>query len=274
MRPFTTSMPMPDDKRPAILLIDDDVDLQQALLRLLRPLQHPVVLSKDASEARALLEQQRIGVLICEPRDERLAAFLIESRSQHPDVVRVILTGYPDLDSVLRAVNQAHPFKLLVKPWLNEELIATITLALEQYVLNHERERLIREYSGILNNAEAAHAFRTLDALMLSIHKDMAADAIHQLPIGACLLVNGVVSQCNNSAQRFLKELGQEAIINGNKAEHLPVVLQGALAANKRRRMQLRLNPQQRLDYFVLELTAGTLIGFAPEPGLGRPPDH
>jgi len=271
---FTTSMPMPEAQRPAILLIDDDAGLLQALLRLLRPLQHPMLSARDASEAQIIMAQHHVGVLICEPRDQRAAAFLIAAREKHPDVVRLILTGYPDLDSVLRAVNQAHPFKLLVKPWLNEELLATVNQALTQYVVNRERERLLKEYNGILSNAETAHAFRTLEALMHSIHKDMAIDAIDNLPMGACLLVNGVVSRLNRTAVRVLKELDQAQINIGTLAKELPAVLQEAYGAVRKQRVQTRLADQQRLDYFVLDLSAGTLIAFAPEPRLGRPTDY
>ncbi|MFZ6741870.1 hypothetical protein ACO0LC_01410 [Undibacterium sp. JH2W] len=265
---------MPDNLRPGILLIDDDVDLQQALVRLLRPLQHPMFCSRNAVEAHALMTEHHIGVLICEPRDERLAAFLITTREKQPDVVRLILTGYPDLSSVLRAVNQAHPFKLLVKPWLNEELLATVNQALEQYVLNRERERLLREYNGILHNAEAAHAFRSLDALMHSIHKEMAADAIHRLPMGVCLLVDGAVHMMNANANRYLKELDLAPINVASLLEELPSVLRQAYDAKRKQRVQARLNEQRRLDYFVLDLSIGTMIAFAPEPRLGRPPDH
>ncbi|MBI3730617.1 MAG: hypothetical protein HY254_20090 [Burkholderiales bacterium] len=265
---------MPEAQRPAILLIDDDADLLQALLRLLRPLQHPMLSARDAGEAQAIMAQHHVGVLICEPRDQRAAAFLIAAREKHPDVVRLILTGYPDLDSVLRAVNQAHPFKLLVKPWLNEELLATVSQALTQYVVNRERERLLKEYNGILSNAETAHAFRTLEALMHSIHKDMAIDAIDKLPMGACLLVNGVVSRFNRAAIRVLEELDQPQINVGTLAKELPAVLQEAYGAVRKQRLQTRLADEQRLDYFVLDLSAGTLIAFATEPRLGRPPDY
>ncbi|MFZ6871660.1 hypothetical protein ACO0LF_06255 [Undibacterium sp. Di27W] len=265
---------MPDAQRPGILLIDDDVDLQQALMRLLRPLQHPMFCSRDAAQALALMAQHPVGVLICEPRDERLAALLIATREKHPDVVRLILTGYPDLSSVLRAVNQAQPFKLLVKPWLNEEMLTTVSQALEQYALNRERERLLSEYNGILDNAEAAHAFRSLEALMHAIHKEMAADAIHSLPMAACLLVDGVVQLMNTKVNRYLRELDLTLVDIATPLADLPLILQQAYDAKRKLRVQTRLNGQRRLDYFVLDLSIGTLIAFAPEPRLGRPPNQ
>ncbi|PXX45066.1 hypothetical protein [Undibacterium pigrum] len=268
---------MPDKQRPGILLVDDDHYLQQALQRLLEPLQHPVVSASNADEANAIMATQRIAVLICEPRNEQLAAFLIAVREEYPDAVRLIITGEPDLNivsNVFNAVNQSQPYKLLTKPWLNEDLLTTVRQALEQYTLKLERERLLKEYNGILNNAEGAHAFRTLDALMHSIHKDIATDAIQHLPMGACLLVDGVVSLCNASANRFLRELDQTPLTSGISVEDLPAALKPAYGARRKQRMQLRLNGQQRLDYFVLDLSIGTLIAFAPEPRLGRPPDQ
>ncbi|MFZ6642016.1 hypothetical protein ACO0LL_19990 [Undibacterium sp. TC4M20W] len=265
---------MPETQLPAILLIDDDAGLLQALLRLLSSLQHPLLSADNAREAQAIMAEHHVGVLICEPRDRAAADFLINTKEKHPDIVRLILTAYPDLDSVLRVVNQAHPFMVVTKPWLDEELQATVSLALKQYAVNRERERLLKEYNGILNNAGTAHAFRTLDALMYSIHKDMTADAIDNLPMGACLMVDGVVSKYNSTAIRMLRELDQTQINIGAQIEELPAVLQNAYAAERKRRVQTRLDGQHRLDYFVLDLSVGTLIAFAPEPRLGRPPDH
>jgi len=228
----------------------------------------------DAGEALAIIAAHQVGVLVCEPRDQFAAAFLITAREKYPEIVRLIVTGYPDLDNVLRAVNQAHPFKLLVKPWQDEELLATIHLALNHYTANQERERLLREYNGILSNAETAHAFRTLDALMHSIHKDMVAEAIDNLPMGACLLADGVVKRSNRTALRILGHLAQTLPDTGMRVTELAPILQEAYGATRKRRVQTRLDEQQRLDYFVLDLSAGTLIAFAPEPRLGRPSDH
>ncbi|MCH8618325.1 hypothetical protein [Undibacterium sp. TS12] len=262
---------MPDALHPGILLIDDDVDLLQSLMRLLRPLQCELFAAQDAGDASNILARQQIGIMICEPRDERLATFLIDTKNRHPDIVRLILTGYPDLDSVLRAVNRAHPFKLLIKPWHNEELTATVRLAMEQYAENRDRETLLRDYKGLLQNAEAAHAFRAIGALMHSIHRDIAIESLYKLPVGVCLLADGMVKFCNQQAQHTLKDMDPSPLISGVAIGQLPAILRDALKADRSKRIQIRLNEQQRLDYFVLDLNVGTLIAFAPEPGLGRP---
>lgn len=261
---------MIDAARASLLLVDDDPLLLQALARLLRPLRRPVLEAANAAQAAELLTQHEIGVLICEPRDAALAAFLIEARERHPGVVRMILTGYPDLNGVLAAVNQSHPFKLLTKPWLNDELIATVKLAFAQYAVNRKRDLLIDEYSGIRSNAERSHAFHVLDALLHSLHSNMSAEAIHQLPVGALLLREGAVAIVNAAAQRFLCMLGLAIPSPGSALSGLPATLATALTAPRRQRIQHRVAGQPRLDYFVLELAAGTLIAFAPEPRAER----
>lgn len=257
---------MIDSARSCVLLVDDDALLLQSLARLLRPLRRTVLTAGDATQAAQLLIQNEVGVLICEPRDSALAAFLIQARERHPGVVRMILTGYPDLNSVLAAVNQAHPFKLLTKPWLNEELIASVKLAFAQYAINRKRDLLIDEYSGIRSNAERSHAFHVLDALLHSLHSNMSAEAIHQLPVGALLLREGAVAIVNAAAQRFLGMLELAVPSPGSTLSSLPATLAAALTAPRRQRIQHRVVGQPRLDYFVLELAVGTLIAFAPEP--------
>lgn len=261
---------MTDTPRPCVLLVDDDQLVLNAVVRVLRPMRRRVLAACTAAEAGALLTGNEVGVIVCELRDARLATFLIEARERHPHVVRVILTGYPDMTSVLKAVNEAHPFKLLTKPWLDEELVATVKLAFEQYAVNCKRDRLIEDFGRIRVHAERAHAFHVLDALMLSAHPDMNAEAIHDLPAGALLLRDGAVTLVNSATQRFLAALGLPAQAAGVAVAELPEALAAlvaaALAAPRRQRISHRITGDGRLDYVVLEVTAGTLIVFASAP--------
>ncbi|WP_296449384.1 hypothetical protein [Rhodoferax sp. UBA5149] len=267
---------MSDTPRAHVLLVDDDPLLQSAVVRVLRPTRRPVLTASTAEEASVLLNRQEVGVIVGEPRDARLAAFFIEARERHPSIVRVILTGYPDMNSVLKAVNEAHPFKLLTKPWLDAELVATVKLAFEQYTLNRKRDRLIDDYASIRAHSEHGHAVHVLTALAHSAHSDMNAEAIHDLPVGTLLVREGAVALVNPAAQRFLAALGLVAPTAGVAVADLSAVL-GALVADafiapRRQRMRHRIAGHGRLDYVVLEIAAGTLIAFAPAPQAGRAP--
>ena len=89
-----------------ILLVDDDELVLAGLKRLLRPLQLPILQASTAEQAAQYLRSHPVGVIVCEPRDQRLATFLINAMVHHPTATRVILTGYPDMGSVLKAVNE------------------------------------------------------------------------------------------------------------------------------------------------------------------------
>lgn len=265
---------MSNAPRPHILLVDDDELLLNALVRALRPTRRPVLVATTADMARSLLSCHEIGVIVCEPRDARLAAFLIEMRERQPGIVRVLLTGYPDMTSVLTTVNAAHPFKLLTKPWLDAELVATVQLAVKQYAVNRQRDQLIDDYVGIRANSESAHAFRMLGAMTYSAHPDMNAAAIHDLPVGALLLQDGAVALVNPVAQRFLATLGLPGPAAGIAVRDLPPMLAtlvtAALDAPRRQRVRHQVPGDGRYDFFALEIVGGTLIAFAPEPQAGH----
>lgn len=267
---------MSNATQPGILLVDDDQSLLNALVRVLRRSRRSVYTATAAALARAQLAEHEIGVVICEPRISSLAAFLIEARTSHPNVARVILTGYPDMSSVLKAVNNAYPFKMLTKPWLDEELVAIIDLAFEQYALNCRRDRLIDEYAGIRANAECAHAFHALAALMHTVHPALSDAALADLPVGALLVADGKVTRINPAAQRFITVLGLpppvlEGIVDEQPAA-LVALLGAALVAPRRERVAYRIADGGRLDYFAADTDAGTLIVFAPMPETGHAP--
>lgn len=261
---------MTDAPRPSVLLVDDDQLLLNGIVRLLRQTRRSVLTASSAEAAGALLTGNEVGVIVCEPRAPQHAAFLIEAREHHPAVVRIILTGYAGMNSVIQAVNEAHPFKLLTKPWHDDELRATIKLAFEQYAVNCKRDRLIDDYRVIRSNAERAHAFHVLGALLHSAHLAMNADAINDMPVGALLLKDDAMVLLNPSAQRFLAARGLPIPAIGCAVADLPVALTAllstALAAPRGQRLSLRAPDDLRLDYFVKAIDTGTLIAFAPAP--------
>ncbi|MFZ6720077.1 hypothetical protein [Undibacterium sp. Ji49W] len=268
-------MTMPE-LTPGILLIDADPVWQLRLPALLHSLPCVLYVAADQIQASAMLNRHDIILLVGEPADAGVAGFMQdmhETHGRHGHMLNLILTSHPEHPQVLQVLNQISPYRLLIKSCTDEELLNTIKRALEQAIQQQEQQRLLHEYQGILASAEGAHAFRVLDALMHSIHKDMAADAIHHLPVGALLLVDGSISQSNTPARRFLQEMEEAPAEAGISSAHLPAALQVALHAPRRQHLQHRTAVNRRLDYFVLELTAGTLIAFAPEPSLGRPPD-
>lgn len=116
-------MHAPDSLRVA--LVDDDPGVLAALHRLLRrglvapPRGIVVLCHTDPLQALRRLAEQRLDLVVCDYRMPGLDGVQLLARlaATHPDTARVLLTGSPDLDAVLGAVNDAGAARVLLKPW-------------------------------------------------------------------------------------------------------------------------------------------------------------
>jgi PAS domain S-box-containing protein/diguanylate cyclase (GGDEF)-like protein len=129
-----------------LLYVDDEVNLLAAVRRALRHKGYVVLSAGNAAEAFEILATTEVGVILC---DQRLPgmdgpAFLARVRHMYPEVTRMVLSGYTDLQSVTDAVNHGAIFKFLTKPWLEEELDAALREAFTEY----ENKRALPHSAG------------------------------------------------------------------------------------------------------------------------------
>lgn len=113
--------------QPTVLFIDDEPRILRAMQRLLRP-HSKVLIAESGLEALELLCLERVDVIVCDQRMPNMSGteVLTEARRLSPRSMRILLTGYTDLDAAVNALNQGHIYRYLNKPWTNEELIETI----------------------------------------------------------------------------------------------------------------------------------------------------
>lgn len=71
--------------------------------------------------------------------------FMKRAMELYPDTIRIILSGYTDVDTVTAAINEGGIYQCILKPWNDEELMITIKRALEQYELQTETKKLIED---------------------------------------------------------------------------------------------------------------------------------
>lgn len=146
-----------------ILFLDDETNILKALSRLFR--NAPVnVYTADRSEAALeLLESESIQVVVSDQNMPGTCgvAFLQQVREQWPDVVRMMLTGYTEMNVAVQAINQGEIYRLITKPWNDEELIATVRQAFDTYLMRRELERLNELTKE--QNAELQNMNRTLE---------------------------------------------------------------------------------------------------------------
>src|SRR6201986_3044949 len=100
----------------------------------------------SAREGRKILDTNEIGVIITDQRMPGMTGieFLESILPVYPDTIRILLTGFSDINAVMDAINRGQVYKYLVKPWQNDELKMYIENALEIYHLRKENKDLAR----------------------------------------------------------------------------------------------------------------------------------
>lgn len=121
----------------SLLLVDDEPHVLSALGRLFQLEGWTVHCAQNAAEALALLRVHDIGVLLTDNRmpGESGVNLLARARFVRPDTMRLLMTGYADLATAVEAINEGEVYRLILKPWSDRELLATVTEACHRHGL-------------------------------------------------------------------------------------------------------------------------------------------
>ncbi len=133
-----------------ILFVDDEENILKALRRLMMDEEYEVFTATSGEEGlRILKEEKDIGVIVSDQRMPGLSGvdFLEKAREINPYAVRIILTGYADINAAIDAINRGGAYRYVSKPWKDEEMLQLIKEAASRYCLVMENRRLI----GIIN---------------------------------------------------------------------------------------------------------------------------
>jgi DNA-binding NtrC family response regulator len=143
---------------PKILLVDDEANILKSLARVLRLFD--LTLASSGEDALNLAKQKAFDVVISDYRMPGINGieFLSQFMLIQPDAMRIILTGYADLESTLTAINDIGVFRFINKPWNNFEIINAVERALELKWVLSENRRLanqVRKQQSRLNQQVA-----------------------------------------------------------------------------------------------------------------------
>ncbi len=126
-----------------ILIVDDEKENLLALQRTLRQLAE-IYMADSAKKALSILDTEKISIIITDQRMPEMSGveLLKKVYREHPTIVRIILTGYTDIEDLIQAINAAHIYRYLTKPWNNEELKFIVKQAMERFELQNENIEL------------------------------------------------------------------------------------------------------------------------------------
>lgn len=107
-----------------LLLVDDEPSILAALCRLLRPTGYRILTAATGAKGLELLATNSVQVIVADQRMPEMTGieFLRRVKDLHPDTIRIVLSGYSDLDSVIKAVNEGAIYRFLQKPWEDDRL--------------------------------------------------------------------------------------------------------------------------------------------------------
>ena len=120
-----------------ILIVDDEEIVLVALRETLRREGYQVVTALDAIRALEILKGGAFSVIITDHQMPQLTGleFLAQVKQIQPDATRILITAVLSLNTVIDAINKGEIYRFIVKPWLREELLATVRNAVQRYEL-------------------------------------------------------------------------------------------------------------------------------------------
>jgi CheY-like chemotaxis protein len=143
-----------ENKQHTILCVDDEINVLKALQRVLRKEGYRLLTANSSAEAMEVLSKEDVCVIICDQRmPETNGVELLKRVSEiYPDIVRITLTGFTDVDTIRESVNKGHIYKILLKPWNDENLILELRQSVKQYELAMANRELTQKIA--LQNEE------------------------------------------------------------------------------------------------------------------------
>jgi response regulator RpfG family c-di-GMP phosphodiesterase len=131
------------EKRCNVLYLDDEVNNLKAFKANFRRV-YQVFITDSIQEARRILEENEIHVIISDQRMPEMKGidFFATILKEHPEPIRMLLTGYADINAVIDAINKGQVYKYFSKPWDDTDLRENIDKAFELYKLRKENHDL------------------------------------------------------------------------------------------------------------------------------------
>ncbi|HRH69755.1 MAG TPA: ATP-binding protein [Flavobacteriales bacterium] len=142
------------DKIIRVLFVDDEENNLKAFRSTFRR-EMDVLVASSGDEALRMLETEEVHVIISDQRMPNMTGseFLAIARERHPNAMRMLLTGFADLEAVVAAVNAGGIYAYATKPWDANDLSLRIRQAFEIHELRSEKEKLLQRYQQIFNTS-------------------------------------------------------------------------------------------------------------------------
>jgi CheY-like chemotaxis protein len=276
------------ERQRTLLLVDDEANILAALKRLLRRDGYQILTADGGEQGLQRLAEQPVDVILSDQRMPGMSGveFLRRAKALYPDTVRMTLSGFTELQSIIDAVNEGAIVKFLTKPWDDELLRRHVAEAFRDKELADDNRRLQQELAHANADLEAA---RTLLETALQAQQEQsdllaasaagAREVLEALPVAVLGIdPEGLVAYVNRAAGELLP---QAYAAVGNVAEDIfPLLLGCRLPGHSDEPVALRVgqHPYHALSQAMPASPANpqgrgrlVLLVQSPEPDGGDP---
>ncbi len=166
--------------RARILIVDDEEAILETMSFTFED-DYEVLTCTAASEALALLDREgAVSVVISDQRMPEMTGveLLAKVFERHPATVRIILTGFADMDAIISSINDGHVYAYITKPWETDDLKQVVRRAVEHHALAVENERLLSDLRDA--NVFLSAVMDELDTGAVAIDADGIVQAVNR----------------------------------------------------------------------------------------------
>jgi CheY-like chemotaxis protein len=256
--------PPPDALRPPpthrrLLLVDDEPNILAALNRLLRRDGYEVFCADSGAAGLEVLSKHGVDVIVSDQRMPGMLGvdFLRRARAICPDSIRIMLSGYTELQSVTDAVNEGAIFKFLTKPWDDAQLRGHIAEGFRIKEIADDNERLHREIRSANQKLEQLLLEKQEQIRLDETALEVARDLMEHLPLALVGVDDGgMIAFVNACARRLFG--ARVAVLGDAEDVHL------ASPASEARDLHNKLYDITRYPMGARSASRGTLLTFVP----------
>lgn len=226
------------DSKYTILLLDDEEFILKSLKRLLRRDGYNILTALNGDEGFKILNENDVQLIISDQRMSGMSGteFLEKVKDDFPDIIRTILSGYTDVDSITESINKGHIFKFFFKPWNDNNLRLEIKQCIDQYELikknrelnelvikkNEDLEKINKELKRINDNLESMVQKRTKDLEIQNQALELSRAIFEDMPLSVLgVSSDGMIVLSNRRAAGIASDnIGFE--VGRNISEYIP----------------------------------------------------
>lgn len=181
-----------NDSQHTVLFVDDEENILRSLKRLLRKEEYRILTATCGPDGLEMLKEHDVHLVVTDQRMPGMSGteFLAKVKENYPDVIRIVLSGYTEVDSITESINKGHIYKFMLKPWNDQNVKLEIKQALEQYELMQVNktlhEKLIdknEELKKINENLETLVQERTKDIEIQNQALELSRAILEDLPM-------------------------------------------------------------------------------------------